>query len=160
MSLQDLGNIGDFLGGIGVVVTLIYLAGQIRHNTRSIRASAFQAAQRDVAAVLDGLAHDAELTRIYFDGNRDFESFSREDRRRYATIFTSILRRYENLLQQSRLGSLDPDLWEGLRHELRRVFAQRGTRAYWTKGQDAFNRELRDFVNREIIASDAQDPAA
>jgi hypothetical protein len=28
--LEDLGNLGDFLGGIGVVVTLLYLAIQVR----------------------------------------------------------------------------------------------------------------------------------
>ena len=44
--MDALGNIGDFLGGIGVVITLVYLAGQIRQNTRSVRISAFQAAQR------------------------------------------------------------------------------------------------------------------
>jgi hypothetical protein len=33
--IEDLGNIGDFLGGIAVVVTLIYVATQIRQNTNS-----------------------------------------------------------------------------------------------------------------------------
>ena len=37
-SLQDLGNIGDYLGGMGVVITLIYLARQIRQNTDTVRA--------------------------------------------------------------------------------------------------------------------------
>ncbi len=35
MSLEDLGNLGEFLGSIGVIVSLIYLALQIRQNTRS-----------------------------------------------------------------------------------------------------------------------------
>jgi len=99
--LEALGNIGDFLGGIGVVVTLIYLAGQIRQNTRSIETSSFQAAQRDIAGLLDTLSHDPELTRIFLDGNRDFESFSKEDRRRYAIFAASFLRRYETLLHQT-----------------------------------------------------------
>jgi hypothetical protein len=34
--LEGLGNIGDFIGGIGVVITLVYLAMQIRHNTRGL----------------------------------------------------------------------------------------------------------------------------
>ena len=42
MVIEALGDIGDFLGGIGVVITLIYLAGQIRQNTRSIRMSALE----------------------------------------------------------------------------------------------------------------------
>ena len=36
-----LGNIGDFLGSIGVIVSLVYLAVQIRQNTRSILSHAF-----------------------------------------------------------------------------------------------------------------------
>jgi hypothetical protein len=38
--LEDLGNLGDFLGGIGVVVTLVYLAVQIRQNTEQLRSDA------------------------------------------------------------------------------------------------------------------------
>lgn len=32
-SLQDLGAVGEFVGAIGVVVTLVYLAYQIRQNS-------------------------------------------------------------------------------------------------------------------------------
>jgi len=39
MNLETLGNLGDFIGGIGVVATLIYLASQIRQNTASVRQS-------------------------------------------------------------------------------------------------------------------------
>jgi hypothetical protein len=107
LTYDALGNIGDFIGGIGVVVTLIYLAGQIRQNTRSVQVSAFHAAQRDVADILDSVASDPELTRIFFDGNRDYESLSRDDRRRYALCITSFLRKLESILHQTRLGTLE-----------------------------------------------------
>ena len=68
--LDALGNIGDFLGGIGVVVTLLYLASQIRQNTRSLRASAHQSItshiaelnrtiveHEQVAAILEAFGH-------------------------------------------------------------------------------------------------------
>jgi len=42
MNLDAIGNVGDFLGGIGVVVTLIYLAIQIRRNTIEVRNAAVQ----------------------------------------------------------------------------------------------------------------------
>lgn len=32
-TIQDLGAVGEFVGAIGVVITLIYLAYQIRQNT-------------------------------------------------------------------------------------------------------------------------------
>ena len=40
--IEALGNIGDFVGGIGVVATLIYLAIQIRQNTRAVRVASRQ----------------------------------------------------------------------------------------------------------------------
>ena len=39
---QVLGNIGEFLGSIGVIATLIYLAIQIRQNTDATNRTAFQ----------------------------------------------------------------------------------------------------------------------
>jgi hypothetical protein len=38
-TIQDLGAIGEFVGAIVVVVTLVYLVLQIRQNTLSIRSN-------------------------------------------------------------------------------------------------------------------------
>ena len=43
MTLSDLGNVGDFLGTIAVLVTLVYLAIQIRQNLATSRAQTRQA---------------------------------------------------------------------------------------------------------------------
>ncbi len=37
--LEALGNVGDFVGGIGVIVTLVYLALQIRKNTQAVHSA-------------------------------------------------------------------------------------------------------------------------
>jgi hypothetical protein len=42
LTLQDLGSLGELIGGIAVVASLIYLALQIRQNTRSTHASMAQ----------------------------------------------------------------------------------------------------------------------
>lgn len=40
--LDELGNLGDFVGGLAVVVTLIYLAIQVRQNTATTRVQTVQ----------------------------------------------------------------------------------------------------------------------
>ena len=42
MNLDDLGNLGELIGAVAVVISLAYLAVQIRQNTRSLRAAAFK----------------------------------------------------------------------------------------------------------------------
>ena len=39
MTLSDLGSLGEFVGAIGVVITLVYLAIQIRQNTHAMEES-------------------------------------------------------------------------------------------------------------------------
>jgi hypothetical protein len=152
---ETLGNLGDFLGGVGVLGTLLYLAYQIRQNTRSIETSAFQAALSDVTSTMQGVAHDPEMARILFDGHRDFLSMNRDERRRYAVLVSIMLRRYENLVFQTRQGNLDPALWSGLEHELRQMFALPGTQAWWSRARESFNQDLQHYIGDEILRGPA-----
>lgn len=43
MSISDLGSLGEFIGSIAVLVTLIYVALQIRYNTHATRAASHHA---------------------------------------------------------------------------------------------------------------------
>ena len=74
-SIQDLGAIGEFVGAIAVVVTLAYLAIQIRQNTASVEISR-SAHSATVETELNKRFHelrrdqyaDPELARIYREG--------------------------------------------------------------------------------------------
>ena len=42
MTLEQLGSIGELIGAIGVIISLVYLALQIRTNTEAERTSTYQ----------------------------------------------------------------------------------------------------------------------
>src|SRR5438067_5121234 len=82
MNFSDLANLGQIIGAIGVMITLVYLAIQIRGNTRVVSAQArhalsefvlhisiFRAEYADRFAKLES---GAELT----DGDRQFQYWS------------------------------------------------------------------------------------
>lgn len=75
MSLQDLGSVGDFLGGVGVIVSLVYLAIQIRQNTqqvaqntRAIGREGIRSFLEDAATWRSYLIHSPEVTDLYRRG--------------------------------------------------------------------------------------------
>ena len=159
MSIQDLGSLGELIGAVAVVVSLIYLAIQIRHNTQSVRSSAVQASVRDTTEIIDILVRDPELTRIWYDGIHDFESLSTEERRRFALYMNTVLRRLENLLYQTHHGALDPESWEGARANFGNTFSHPGTIAWWKRARHLFNRQLQEFVEGELLGGE-QGPEA
>ena len=79
MSLEDLGNLGEALGGLAVLVTLVYLAIQTRENTKALRAATFQQVVDSFADISGSLSHDRELTEIVLKGRQDLASLDEVD---------------------------------------------------------------------------------
>ena len=73
MNWEAIGAIGEIVGAIAVVVTVGYLAVQIRQNTRSIRAAAVHQATVGASDFARSIAESEELARIFSAGFRGFE---------------------------------------------------------------------------------------
>ena len=63
--LEALGNIGDFVGGIAVIATLVYLAVQVRQNTQQLRASALSTSTAANVAFNYSLGTDPGAARVF-----------------------------------------------------------------------------------------------
>ena len=152
MNIMELGAIGELVGGFAVIASLVFVGFQVRHNTRSIRAATFQEAMRDVMTSTDMAISDPEWTRIWFGGLEDLDSLSPDERRRFGLGMVGFWRRIENVVYQTEQGVLERDAWEGLREALKRILSHPGAAAWWRVSDHAFNRSLREFVERELLA--------
>ncbi len=150
MTLQDLGNIGEFVGAIGVIASLVYLAAQIRQNTRSVRVSMFREAVRDFALASDVLAGDAELARIWRTGIRDFDALEPDERLRFAAYALGLFRRTENVFFQTQHGALDPAFGESVISSVRLMGSWPGVVAWWARARVLFSPSFREYVDREL----------
>ena len=85
MSWDAIGAIGDFVGGLGVVASLIYLATQVRHSARVTEENTREVGAAAREAVFGGFSRwralvvNEELTRIFIRGCDDLSDLSREE---------------------------------------------------------------------------------
>jgi hypothetical protein len=77
---QDLGNIGEFVGALGVVVSLVYLARQMIQNTDSVRAASFNSMVQNSIRLLEHAFRDSEFAGFLARAEKDLEALSVEDR--------------------------------------------------------------------------------
>ncbi len=154
MNLDALGNLGDFIGGIGVVITLAYLAIQIRQNTSSVRASMFQESVRDMALASDVLSSDSELARIWRSGIRDFDALEPDERQRFAAYALGLFRRMENVFFQTRHGALDPGFGESVVSSMRIMRSWPGLAAWWALARVLFSPSFREYIDSEFTPGD------
>ena len=101
MDLMQLGAIGELVGGVAVVATLIYLALQIRQS----REVALAVARRDTTALFqpnwDRVARRPEL---FQSGLEDFGALSRADQLHFTTMFAPFVNHLDQTLQMHSLG--------------------------------------------------------
>lgn len=161
MTLSDLGDLGDFLGGIGVIITLVYLAIQIRRNTLAVRSTSLDSAYAAHMEFQRTVWSDSELNKLWFDGLLGKSELSETDRERFLFMVISCARLWEGAYFKVNEGSLESKAWAGLNEELTGVFAFPGVQPYWTavvRGMCA--QEFVDFVEtavREKTQSDNVD---
>jgi uncharacterized iron-regulated membrane protein len=150
--LEDLGNIGDFLGGIGVVITLAYLAFQIRKNTQSVRAAALDSISSSISDFMDKVAQDPALTKLWFDGLSGTVELSENDNRRFNLLLISLVRRWENAFHQSRAGILESQSWSGMADGLTFVFSSPGAQTWWERSRGLFSADFVAFAEKAFRA--------
>ena len=154
LSLSELANLGEFLGGLAVIVSLFYLAIQIRQNTRTVRASTFQAvadSQSDLAAKF---GFDPELGRIYLTGLRRNDELSEAEERQFHFMIITMARKLESAFFQWQSGVLTDEQYKGFRVTTERIFRSPGGMAWWPTRRDQFS----DAFNRFVDEAQARGP--
>ena len=91
MNLNDLANLGQIIGAVAVVISLFYVASQIRQNTNAVRSSTAQTVHEHFAKWYHLVAADDDLSRIVANGLRDYVSLSEQERVRFIATFMAFL---------------------------------------------------------------------
>ena len=130
MSIQDFGAIGDLIGGVAVVVTLVYLAVQIRQNTKIhaslIRQNFYDAQQQQILHAVESPNFNALINR----GWSTDESLSPAEQTQVWRHMQGILIGYQGAFEQFKSGALPQADWELVRLMLRTFWLLEG------KGKD------------------------
>jgi hypothetical protein len=86
MTIEELGNLGDFLAAIATIITLIYLALQIRQNTSLLKLSELRGIQDDADRWRSLLIENKDVASVYRRGLLDPESLDADDRLRFRML--------------------------------------------------------------------------
>ena len=115
MTIQDLGSIGELIGAIATVATLVYLAIQVRANTGSHKASSIQYmldGARDRIITPNIMNH--EVSNIMSRGMATPDDLTPTEKVRFLWILTEHVLQLQNVLNlrnQNALSEFDYQTW-------------------------------------------------
>jgi len=125
MTIEEWGAIGEIVGALAVVASLVYLAMQIRQNTRqlslSMKATELAAFERNVESgnqIRAMFIHDREIAELYSRGIKNYDELAAEDKLRFGMVLSNVF----SALQGAHIRQLtyhhDPADFEGSKRTL------------------------------------------
>ncbi len=146
MTFEELGGLGEFIGALAVLGSLLYVARQIRENSRSTRLAAMQSAMLSAQNVIALPAQDRDLARVIRVGLNSVDELTEDEFSQFRYWLFLMLRVNEDLFVQHKAGVIDDETFFARADTLRSVLATPGGRRIWT-ATSAYRADFRAWVD-------------
>ncbi|MDX1500155.1 MAG: hypothetical protein R3176_09675 [Woeseiaceae bacterium] len=163
MTIQDWGAIGELIGAVAVVVSLVYLAVQIRQNTaqisHSIEASRVAALERNVVAanrLRELIILHPEVADLLLEGLKGFRALGERERLRFEFLVRNILAEFQGAYIRHVSTSNDPAHLAGMAATLDRMLESPGFRECIAEREFDWRPEFQAFVDERMAAADGR----
>jgi hypothetical protein len=151
MTIMELGALGEFLGSIVVIVTVLYLAAQVRQNTAQQKREETVSIQHGQNAVVAQMI-DPTLVRAYARAANGDTPASTEDRARAIVWVILYLNHFQIVYDLHHEGTLDAERYELWESWAVGIVAGKGIREWWDAeaGKTAFMPKVRALIDDRL----------
>ena len=111
MTITELGAIGELVGGVAVIGSLLYLGLQVRQSNSLARAETEMRSGISAAEFNALLASDAELSTLWHRALRDREPLQPDDRDRFSLLLSNAFFRIEAIFFNYQRGLVGKTAW-------------------------------------------------
>ena len=157
MNWEAIGAAAEIVGAGGVIVSLGYLAIQIRQSSSDARHTSVDRLVEMWATHIGGFAENRPLAAIWIKSLQDKESLTEEEQAMLFAHLARLLRVSEAIHIHHRDKTIDAGLWAGIDTALSDVVATPILRQYWPIRKHWFGPQFQDYVSKLIEARAAID---
>ena len=130
MDLSELANLGEFIGGIAVLVTLIYLAVQVRQVKLTVRNAPLDETAHSWRDALNLLMNNMDLF-LRGGGGDESAPLSARETLKYWMMINQLFAYFENFNAKYRDGIIDKAEWERVNRIMVFYLAWPGMAEWW-----------------------------
>jgi hypothetical protein len=154
MNWEAIGAIGEIVGAIAVVITVGYLAVQIRQNTRTVRASTHHGITREWNELNVAFGADPAVSSLLLRGSEDYLQLDHDERFRYTLLMRAAVGTYNDAFLQFREHLISGEVWATYRPVLAAILGSSGARVWWERNRQLYPEAFQEEISRFLAAKD------
>jgi len=152
MTITEWSAVGEIVGAIAVVISLIYVGVQVKQNTTATRVVTTQAHVEFWNHVVSNLCQSSETASNWHLGLQDLSRLDGGQRVQFFVQLSLVNRYYEASYLEWSSGVLDERLWGGLREMLVDSMSYPGAREWWNQRRHHYCAEYQQLVDKLLAA--------
>ena len=146
MDWNAIGAVGELIGALAVVVSLVYLSRQVRQNTRALRTANAATVKQNFQSIARAFITDRGASDIVLRALKREELSPAEQLSAYAWFF-DLLKSGELAYSQYLSQDLDEEVWDASLQFFLAYWTTPGMREYWQDRRRAFTPDFRKAMD-------------
>lgn len=142
MNWNAIGAVAELLGATGVIVSLLYLATQLRQSNVLARRNAVQSTLASRVDVNRFLASDPAISDLYWRGLESPDDLNESEWRRFIIILSTIVRQFEAIHNDHSAGLLSDGIWRSQSNSIQRWMSKPGAQRVLAELEADFDPEF------------------
>jgi len=131
MNLQSLAYIGEIIGTVVVILSLVYLAVQVRQNTEAQRTENYARALERLATFQSMLSTNSEVSTIFSKGLADDSNLTTQEKLRFNWSLYEAFGAFEFMFHAARKKSIDEEIWSRWSEAIAWYLTFPGVHTWW-----------------------------
>ena len=158
MNWDAIGAVAELVGATAVVMSLIYLATQIKDSKRSDQIIASASLSGTANEWLMHIVDNEGLCELYHRGISEYDSLNKSEKSRFSLLLYQLLRNAEAGWVQTNSGVVDHSYWIGVENAVGLIIGSKGGRRALEKHRQYLGPEFLVFVE-ELLANQVEQSA-
>lgn len=155
LNWDAIGAVGELLGSLLVIITLIYLAIQTRSINKQSRADARYAFVESMGDINLSIAQNPQTASIWRRGLSDVTVLSEDERMQFFMFMGQYCNAWSVMYYLNEDGTLPADQWSIVLTDLLSILGSAGGLYFWAYGgRDAFGEQFVAFVDAQLKSSE------
>ena len=146
MNWEAVGAIGEIIAALAVLVTLAFLAYQLKEFSKSNNAATVGSYMQSYGAAMSRVGSSTEVARIVRLGDNEPESLSEDEHYQYIYHAGEFFTLWEGLWRMKVAGLISPDHWTTIREDIVAFLVTPGGKLFLKQMLPLFNKNMPEFA--------------
>jgi len=158
MKLEKWALIAEIVGGVAIVVSLVFVGLEVRQSARTNIQTLTQAVVSDYQAAVVALGDTHQMACILSRALQNYDSITGSERVMLNNRLFAVFGSFQEMHVLREQGAFDSSLWSGYEAVIESATSSPGVRQWWSIRSEFFGERFRAYVDEMIDNPAATEP--